>query len=122
MAEVDLDFLAAQLARLLDGQRAADRRMDAILEELHDMRAEAAADRARVAGTDHAIQAVQRRLLRTDERVAEIERELATLRNGGRSRFPRSEPLSRGSVSNPIIRSTMRDAPWTLISAVYDDR
>jgi polyhydroxyalkanoate synthesis regulator phasin len=55
--EPDLTFLAAQVARVLDGQRAADRKLDAILEELHDMRAEAAADRARVADLERQVAA-----------------------------------------------------------------
>jgi chromosome segregation ATPase len=59
-----------------------DRKLDAVLADLHEIRTEAAADRAHMSGVNHAIQSVQRRLIRTDERVAEIERRLARVEDG----------------------------------------
>lgn len=58
---------------------AIDRNLDAALQELRESRTEAVADRSRVFGTDHAIKTVQRRLLRTDERVDDLERRLEAL-------------------------------------------
>jgi hypothetical protein len=56
MAEEPENFVLAYLRefRAALGQDAAalDRKLDAVLEELHDLRAEAAADRARTAGID----------------------------------------------------------------------
>jgi hypothetical protein len=48
-------------------------KLRAIRDELHDMRAEAATDRSRVAGPDHALTVVQHRPLRTDERLAQLD-------------------------------------------------
>jgi chromosome segregation ATPase len=70
------------LAHLRELRTHLDRKLDAVLEELHEIRTEAAADRAPMSGVNHRVQSVQRRLIRTDERVAEIERRLARVEDG----------------------------------------
>lgn len=63
--------------------RQIDRKLDAVLEELHDMRAEAAADRGRTASVDNALQARQRRLQRTDERLGNLAKKVEQLKAAG---------------------------------------
>lgn len=83
MASEPDNLVMAHLRELRDGQGRLDRKLDVILEELHDFRAEAAADRGRVSGVDHTVQALQRRLLRTDERLDGLSKQVELLKAGG---------------------------------------
>jgi chromosome segregation ATPase len=81
---VHLRELRAEVRESVQGLRAETksmgRKLDAVLEELRDMRAEAAADRGRLASLDTTVQTLQRRLMRTDGRLDDLAKEVAALK------------------------------------------